>query len=321
MPSEISSINSDKIAMKLHTLPVKRRPVQKGIFKRLFAVTGNRKQRVAATATPDMEMEDGSSKISRALTIIFLIHIVAIGLIFVHQKFLDGRTPDEHKTVKSGKPDATVPTAATVAGVPARLDLPRMETGEKPYIVRQGDNYSRIAATTGVQETDLRLINKHVDIVPGLLLKIPPKRIIAVEPAEVTAIRELAPSDASGSLVEAVPVDESETPRARVVHPNITHATEVSHAPKAIVAPVKTTGNLIKAANAPAKTISAPVKASNTPAKATATSSGKSYVTQNGDSIWRVANRYKVSQEALMKANGITDASKLKTGMSLSIPR
>ncbi len=303
--------------MKLHTLPVKRRPVQKGIFKRLFAVTGNRKQRVAATANPEMEMEDGSSKISRALTIIFLIHIVAIGLIFVHQKFLDGRTPDQSKTAKSGKPDAT---AATVASVPARLDLPRMETGEKPYIVRQGDNYSRIAVATGVQETDLRLINKHVDIVPGLLLKIPPKRIVAVESPEVTAIRELAPSDTAGSLVEAVPVDESEAPRARVVHPNIAHATEPSHAPKATVAPLKTTGNLTKSANATAKTISSPVKAVNTPPKAAASSSGKSYVTQNGDSIWRVANRYKVSQEALMKANGITDASKLKTGMSLTIP-
>ena len=47
---------------------------------------------------------------------------------------------------------------------------------------------------------------------------------------------------------------------------------------------------------------------------------GKSYVVQNGDSVWRIANRFKVSQEALMKANGISDAKKMKVGMSLVIP-
>src|SRR6478609_7308982 len=113
--------------MKLHSLPVKRRPVPKGIFKRLRAVTGNRKQRVAATATgaPGMESEDSSSKISRALTIIFLIHIVAIGLIFVHQRFLDGRTPDEPKTAEAAKQEA-VPA---VASAPARMDRPQIAVG------------------------------------------------------------------------------------------------------------------------------------------------------------------------------------------------
>jgi LysM repeat protein len=41
---------------------------------------------------------------------------------------------------------------------------------------------------------------------------------------------------------------------------------------------------------------------------------------QPGDSIWRIANRNKVSQDALMRANGISDARKMKTGMKLVIP-
>ena len=49
--------------------------------------------------------------------------------------------------------------------------------------------------------------------------------------------------------------------------------------------------------------------------------SGKSYVVKSGDSVWRIANKFKVNQGALMKANGISDASKLKGGMSLAIPR
>jgi LysM repeat protein len=258
--------------MKSHTLPVKRRNVPRGIFKRLSAVTGNRKQRVAA-ATAEMEVEDSGSKISRALTIIFLIHIVAIGLIFVHQKFLDHRSPDESKTVKAEKQNAVFAAPSSSQEV----DLPRIALGDKSYIVMHGDNYARIAAAAGVEEGELRAINKHIDIRPGRLLTIPPKRIVAVEPEEVVAIRNQTPPDIDRGLVEALPVDTSNAPRAQVVKPTINRS-------------------------------------------ATVAASGKSYVVQNGDSIWRIANRFKVNQDALMKANGISDARKMKVGMSLVIP-
>ncbi len=256
--------------MKPQTLPVKRRPAAKGIFKRLSAVTGNRKQRVAAAAAPEMEAEDSSSKISRALTIIFLIHIVAICLIFVHQKFLDGRTADEPEVVKSERAPAA-----------ARQERPRMSTGEKPYVVRQGDNYSRIATAVGVDEGDLRLINKHVDIVPGLLLKIPPKREVVQAPVVAVAEPVDEPAADDNGLVDAV--DVRNAPVATLVRPNIPRAAPSSPAPAA--------------------------------------ASGKTYVVQSGDNVWRIANRFKVSQEALMKANGITDPRKMKIGMNLVIPR
>ena len=265
--------------MKPHTLPVKRLPVSKGILKRLSAVTGNRKQRVAATATADMDFEDGSSKVARALTIIFLIHIVAIGLIFVHQKFLDGRTPEQPKTPAV----AAQEHVPAVPNTPARLDLPRLATGEKPYIVRQGDNYARIASAVGVEEGDLRLINKHADIKPGLLLKIPPKRIVAVEPPEVAAVRRQQPVEDASGLVPAV--DLGSVPKAQLVKATVPHA-------------------------APVSTTAAPVVAT-----------GKNYVVRKGDSIWRIANQFKVSQEALLKANSISKNHKIQPGMSLAIPR
>jgi LysM repeat protein len=254
--------------MKPHTLPVKRRPAPKGIFKRLSAVTGNRKQRVAATA--EMEGEDSSSKISRALTIIFLIHIVAIALIFVHQKFLDGRAPEA--------------TQAVVATPPVpKSDLPRLSSGDRSYVVTQGDNYTRIAASLGVDEGDLRLANKHVEIVPGLIMLVPPKRPVVVPAAEVAVARQPAAPVAVAETEGLVPaVDVNDAPRARIVKPNINHATA-------------------SAAAAP-------------------TASGKTYVVQNGDSVWRIANRFKVNQDRLMKANGISDARKMKVGMSLVIP-
>lgn len=269
--------------MKFHTLPVKRRPVSQGIFRRLSAVT--RKQRVAATADgAEMAADDGSSKISRALIIIFLIHIVAIGLIFIHQRFLDGRPGENPETAKTGTAEVA---AATATAAPPRTDLPRLSSGDKPYIVKTGDNYAKIAAAEGVDEGTLRLINKHVNIGPGLILLIPPKRIVAVDPPEVTAIREQTPSDHNRGLVEAVPVDVAGAPKAQ---------------------PVRAT------AKGPRET---PARPGTTPVG----TSGKSYVVQPGDSIWRIANRCKVSQDALMRANGISDARKMKTGMKLVIPQ
>lgn len=266
--------------MKLQTLPIKRRPVSKGILHRLSAVTRSRKQRVAAAAVPsaEIEMDDGSSKISRALTIIFLIHIVAIGLIFIHQKFLDGRPSEVAGQVKSAVSTATIAPAAM-----PREDLPRMSSGEKPYVVKPGDNYARIATVENVDEADLRLANKHVEIRPGLILSIPPQRIVAQEPPEVTAIRDLTPPDTDRGLVEAV--DVTHAPKAQLVRPNA-------------VPKINSTAN----ATAPAV-------------------AGKAYVVQPGDSIWRISNRFKVSQDLLMQANGISDARKMKVGMNLVIPQ
>lgn len=269
--------------MKPQTLPVKRRPAPKRIFKRLSAVTRNRKHHAAAAATTDLDADDGGSKISRAITIIFLFHIVAIGLIFVHKQFLDGHSSDGATTKVAGASNVVAYSA------PIAQNLPKVPRNGKGYLVRAGDNYARIAATEEVDENALRVINKQVDIRPGLVLLLPPKRIVAVEAPEVTAIRRQVPTTRDQGLVE---VDVSDAPRAQLVRPNI-HPR--SNAPKASIN-----------------------SRSTTPASRAA--SGKTYVVQAGDSIWRIARRFKVDQAQLMRANGITDAKKVRTGMSLTIP-
>ena len=197
--------------MKFQTLPVKRRPVSKGILHRFHAVTSRgRRQRVAAAGTvPEIEEDYQGSRISRALTIIFMFHIVAIALIFIHQKFLQGR---ESATATSSAKHA----AATTAETPRRHGQPpRLSSGEKPYIVRTGDNYARIAAAEQVDEGDLRDINNHVEISPGLILKIPPRRIVAEEPPELAAIRQSHAQATDRGHV----VDVSDAPRAVMVRP------------------------------------------------------------------------------------------------------
>jgi LysM repeat protein len=44
------------------------------------------------------------------------------------------------------------------------------------------------------------------------------------------------------------------------------------------------------------------------------------HVVVSGDTLWGIATKYKVSADELMKANGISDAKKLKLGMSLKLP-
>ncbi len=198
--------------MKFQTLPVKRRPPSKGILHRFHAVTSRgRRQRVAAAgAAQEFEEEYHGSKISRSLTIIFMIHIVAIALIFIHQQFLQGR---ESGTATASRNK----TAATTASeAPRRSGLPpRLSSGEKPYIVRAGDNYARIATAQQVDEGDLRDINNQVEISPGLILKIPPRRIVAEEPPELAAFRESnSPASGRGQVV-----DVSDAPRAVMVRP------------------------------------------------------------------------------------------------------
>lgn len=274
--------------MRFQTLPVKRRPASKGMFRRLSAVT--RKQRVAATATAaDLDDDDGS-KVSRALIIMFLFHIVVIGLIFIHIHFLAGRPADTSEAAKTTPAETSAPATVVVPVVPSVVAGVR-----EPVVAKAGDTYARIAAAAGVDEDALRLLNKHMEISPGAIIQLPPPRA-ATGPATAaipvstprpvtTATRTQTSPDRDHGLVEATPVDVNGAPKARQVHSNGTRE--------------------------------APAHAATTPPAAT----GKSYVVQQGDSVWRIAHRTKVSQDALLRANGISDARKIKPGMKLVIPQ
>lgn len=280
--SETLSINSTDTHMKFQTLPVRRRPVSKGIFHRLSAVTRKR-QRVSASATMSgMEMEDGGSKISRALTIIFLIHIVAIALIFIHQRFLDGRPQESTRAITR---EVATPAAAKTVGTPA---APLVANSGKTHITKDGDSYASIAAAFGVAEQDLRQLNDDAALRKGLILKIPAGKAVSVAAPVATAVdptlvsEAVAPAAASDDgMVEAVPVDVSVAPKAKAIVENESAMPAV---------------------------------------KETAKASGKTHQVKKGDTIVKIAKQYKVTQDALMSANSITDPTKLKAGANLVIP-
>jgi LysM repeat protein len=276
--SEISYINSTDTHMKFQTLPVRRRPVSKGIFHRLSAVTRNRRQRVSASAAMSgMEMEDGGSKISRALTIIFLIHIVAIALIFIHQRFLDGRPKESTRAVtrEVAKPAVAAKTVSTTTA-------PLAANSGKTHVTKDGESYASIAAMHGVAEVDLRQLNQDKAMRKGLILSIPVQKVEVAEVVSEAVAEPVAPTtdavvaaDAvtDEGMVDAVPVDVSAAPKA-----------------KAIVE------------------------------SESAKASGKTHLVKKGDTIVKIAKQYKVTQDALMSANFITDPTKLKAGANLVIP-
>lgn len=276
--------------MKFQTLPVRRRPAPKGIFHRLSAVTRNRRQRVSASATmAGMEMDDGGTKISRNLMIIFMIHIVAIALIFIHQRFLEGR-PDENSRTASraqSTPAAAKPAAVIAAPATASTAAP-VAMGDKTHFTKEGETYASIAAAFGVAEQDLRQLNDDAALRKGLILKIPAgKAVSAAAPAAAAADPALAaeaPADAvapaaasDDGMVDAVPVDVSLAPKAKAV-------------------------------------------AEETTADAQVMASGKTHLVKKGDTIVKIAKQYKVTQDDLMRANSITDPTKLKAGANLIIP-
>lgn len=262
--------------MKYERIPTRRQPVRKTIYARLFNKTIAKKQRAAAAPTAD-DMDEGGINISRSLTIIFAIHIVAIAMIFIHKQYLSGRTAAPQGAA------AVASVAETPAAVQQNNHLPVLSSGDKPYMVKKGDNYTIIAAKHSVEESELREMNRGTDIRPGVVLRIPQgKRIVAEVPPEVAAIRQHGTtSDADLGLVEILPPIESSN--ALLIRPAISQNSE-------------------------------DIKRSEPVA------SGRTHTVKSGDNLWRISTHYKVSQKELMAINNITDPSKLKIGQLLKLP-
>lgn len=261
--------------MKYDRIPTRRQPVRKTIYARLFNTPKTKKQRAAAASPSADDMDVGTINISRSLSIIFAIHIVAIGMIFIHKQYLSGRT--------SAPETASTSAAAATEASPVRNEkLPVLSGGDKPYMVKKGDNFAIIAAKHNVDESELREMNRGTDIRAGVVLRIPQgRRIVAETPPEVAAIRDQPRSaDSDLGLVEILPPVGSE--------------------PQLIRPARSQDGRVIPRAE--------PV------------ASGRTHTVKSGENIWRISKQYGVSQKELMAINNITDPSKLQIGQTLKLP-
>jgi LysM repeat protein len=286
--------------MKHHpTFPTKRQPLRNSVMKRLFANIPGRKQRVAATANPaDFETELPSRKIGNALAVIVAVHVAAAGLVFFHHWRLEGKGGDAEV-----KPSAAILPSTTLHSPGNTSPVPRLAIGDQGHMVSAGETYTLIAEKLGVEESDLRVANNNDPIQSGLVLKIPPKKIVAMDPPEVAELRANAPTYDRGivEIPRALPVME----QPQLIRPSSQKVTEHSAVPR-------TAERTVVALPKPAEKL-----AISTPKPA---ASGRSYTVQSGDNFWRIASKYKVDPSQLMKSNGISDAKKLKIGMNLVIP-
>jgi len=172
-------------------------------LRRFFSKTGVKK--LNATAAREVipasyDDDDGSNRLSGAFIVVLLLHVIALVGVFAFSRMKDpkeavtSRTIETQNVKPAPKASATVATAA-LPPLPAaalapepepagldRLPVPdpvRIEpNGDRTYVVKSGDNLTKIAVAYNVRPADLISANKLKgdEIKPGQELIIPDNR-------------------------------------------------------------------------------------------------------------------------------------------------
>ncbi|WP_265594760.1 LysM peptidoglycan-binding domain-containing protein [Haloferula sp. BvORR071] len=289
---------------------MKRRPVKKGALRTYFAnIVRTKKVRAATAAMPAMPEVDGDVPnlgIARALVVILVIHVVAIAGIFAHSHYVE-------------EPNREESARAAMAGIEP-VKEPRDRSAPAPRVLdgtdfaKEGDTWASIAERNGVDMEDLRAANRDRTLKKGEVLTIPPLTIVAKMPDEVKDAEEqnvihegAAPVEDKmrngGDLVETTAAGSPQLIKPKVPRPATPQP--AVEAESATPRNARTT--------AAAEPVSTTKAAAESPAR-------KTYTVKQGDTFWKIAQANKTTDKAIMKANGISDAKKLKPGMQLRIP-
>lgn len=276
-----------------NTIQTKRSAKPAHGFRKLHARTRPRKRKLrAATAVADshldLESDVPNVGIGRALIVILALHIVAIAAIYCHSTFF-GNEAEEVVVNNENASRSVIPGSSPATSVPAAaLVAPSVETdselGTGRCIVKPGQSYAVIAHERNVDETALRALNGNRALRAGVVLDLPAE--LSSRPVDV----QVDPVPRKPRRVAAV---ETVVPPAAEVEPVHARAVVVEEdpAPKAVPVSLNKVGD-----------------------------SGQRYTVKSGDTVWRIASRYKVSRESLLEINGIKDPRKLYAGREIKIP-
>ena len=289
------------------TIQTKRNTPSGSNYRVLYAKTGRKRRIHAATAVADphvaLESDVPNVGIGRALLVILVLHIVAIGAIYVHSTFFGnersetassaGKTPVAAAIAAAPETEAPAPrpvvkpVAPVAPVVPVTAAIVEDPASER-YIVVTGDSYNRISQVRNVDEQALRALNNNRPLRAGVVLDLPAElssRPVAVNnlPAHAPDLAvdngDQLPEESNFRAVEtASELDVSNAPKAVVIKPTVTH-------------PVSTVKD-----------------------------SGTRYTIKSGDTLWRLSSRYKVSRQAILELNDIKDPNKLYAGREIKIP-
>jgi len=285
------------------TLQIKRQPASG--FRALRAVTSktkskkSRAQRAATTADPEDIGEVPGVGVARALVVILLLHIAAIGGIFVHNKWTNS---EDQKAIRS---EGTLKTPVGPVLIP----------GVEHYLVVDGDNYFKIAEKKGVSVADLKRLNQNVNISPGIQINLPRSR------GEVLPISPDPRDGGVASLLPPVAVEDDPS-YTHNEHPPIQVSNEqtlpgqgasgafeeVYNAPREVDRPKLITPKPRPAHVRPAPPVVQRTKPAPPVHREPATPApqrGRVHVISKGDTVWGISKRYGVSASELKRLNGI----------------
>ena len=277
---------SNKTIMKLRPMPVKRKPLKRGFFRKLHARIGGKTHKAATTADPSQLTGDiPNMNVGRALIVIAVLHVLGLGGVFLQKHYENKMTSSN-----SGEPPQVErPSAVTgLTGEKAKSgaitdikDLPQIQKNDGRHMVVLGDTYDSVAHKWGINVETLRKANNSVPLCSGLVLRVPPREVVAVESPEMAALRK------NQQTQDDVPAASAQVPRAIRVTPN--HNYQV--VPKA---------KLIEEIG---------------------TAAPKKYTVKKGDTVNSIARRYDIDTAQLLKYNGIGKSGWLKEGQTLKIPQ
>ena len=153
-----------------------RRPSdKKGKMLRAITKKDSRKKKLrTVAASPAAGFNDDgkglSTKITTALLVLLLFHLFAIAAIFLHSKVNKGATVTNSSSASQ---------AVQQRGALDRIneEKPKVSTNEAYYMIESRDTYGSIAKVKGVDESELRRLNKNRSIKVGEVLKIPVRQI------------------------------------------------------------------------------------------------------------------------------------------------
>ncbi len=252
--------------------------------KRLHARAASSREEI-----DDYESEaEPSMKLSQAFIVVLILHVVAVVGIYGFNK-LKETSAKPVVAKKEAAPAVSEKANETVEpSKPAAPEVKPVEVSAQTYTVMAGDTLKKIASKFN---TSIEALEKSNNLTSNSIIRT----------GQVLVVGKASGVQTSPAPAKAEPVPLAKATPSVVAKPAPAQPVVAKTAPAAPTLPA--------APAAPAAT-----------AGETKSSAGQSYVVAKGDNPYSIAKKFKVTQEALMKANNIDDPRKLKIGQTLAIP-
>lgn len=312
----------------------------------------------SVTGEEDWEVDEPQIRMSRAFAVMLVLHLVAVGGLFAFHVFgKDDREAEQNATrtahrnslppppAAPAKPTAPVPPAPGKPEAAPRAEIvaedPTASDSPRSHILKAGESKMLLSAKYGVTERELEEANRGMEFKTGEILTIPrhqrvigaiasnpepanpPLALIVATPSEEVGHRDFAlkkgaedpyapvePAELAAMAQEGSAAARTKTVKAEPETAAVRTGSEsvASEAPEARPAPAPK----VKKTTPPA--VAAP------PAKPKPAATGsRTHVVGKGDTVYNVAKRYGLSPGEVLRANGISDPSRLQMGQVLKI--